>query len=360
MRLQLDRFNFERKYVSIEDLLVYCTETDCSDLYIKVGEKPYISRYGKIIELNCREITRDIFQTWYSLYVSNELNATYVREKFLDLSCGIRIPEDSPNYYKLDDNVYRYRVNLSFSSEKNTATFRMIKPKTLTFDNVNLDKQLKEVLEERFAEKSKILVVTGVTGSGKSTTLASCINTFMQKGKCLDNAMILTFEDPIENIFHSTDTSRIVQKELRKDFRNYPNGIMSALREHPTHVLLGEIRDTQTVNAALEMVKTGHSCYTTFHSSSVSGTISRMLFHLENQTDLKYDLLMHLNMILAQKLVPNDNGYLVDYEYLIFTEEVVKRLIESLDSDKNMAVEVEKLMNDEDLIARKIVKRMRY
>lgn len=338
------------KRMSIEELLIFTTEHNCSDLYIKVMDFPYVSRFGKILKLSSGRITKDEWATFYQKYILNELNAGYVRQKLLDTSVGVRVPEDSPNYGKYPNNQYRYRVSFGFSEERNIATFRMIKPDQPTFDNIKYDPRCIAALKVAYQRPSGIIYTTGPTGSGKSTTMAACINTFTRPNDIMDNRVIITLEDPIENIFSSTDSVKINQKELGKDFLTFDLGIKAALREHPHMILVGECRDREVICAAIESARTGHICSTTFHASDVGGTINRLLFHLDNDKNLSMDLILQLNIILAQKMIKQDNGYLVDTQFLLFDDSITKMLVNIIgDPDANIAVEVNKLIENPEI-----------
>ena len=350
-----------KQNMSIEDLLIFTTEHNCSDLYIKTFEQPYISRFGKIIRVPCVPITKDTWAIFYDKYILNELNAGYVRKKLLDTSVAVRVPENSPNYGKYPNNVYRYRVSFGFSEEKNVATFRMIKPEQPTFNTINYNDKCVEALRKAYAKPSGICYMTGPTGSGKSTTMAACINTFTQPGELLDNKVFITLEDPIENLFSNTDSVKVCQKELGKDFIDWGMGIKAALREHPNIIIVGECRDKEVICAAIEAARTGHVTSTTFHASDVAGTINRLLYHLDNDRNLSLDLILQLNIILAQKMLKQNGKYLVDTQYMVFSDEVTKRLVELLeDPDANISKEINAMIADPELIAKGLVKDWDY
>lgn len=350
-----------RQKMSIEELLVFATEHNCSDLYIKVFDYPYISRFGKIIKVPCQIINKDIWATFYDKYILNELNAGYVRQKLLDTSVGIRVPETSENYGKYPNNQYRYRVSFGFSEERNVATFRMIKPEKPTFDTINYNPICIEALKKAFNKSSGIIFFTGPTGSGKSTTMAACINTFTQSGGILDNNMIITMEDPIENIFTSTDSMRVVQKELGKDFISFEMGIKASLREAPDRIIVGESRTKEVICAAIESSRTGHGTVSTFHAADVSGTLSRLLYHLDNDPNLSMDLILQLNLILSQKMIKQNDRYLVDTQFLLFDDYVTKQLVNMIQQpDANVVVEVDKLVHDSGLQSKQITKDWDY
>ena len=336
--------------LSIEELLIFSTEHECSDLYIKVDDQPYISRYGKIIKLPCSFVSRDNWQIFYDQYILNEYNAFYVRDKLLDISVSIRIPDNSPNYMKYPSNMYRYRVSFGWSENKQIATFRMIKPDVITFDNINYNEKCITALKEAFKHKTGINIFTGPTGSGKSTTMSACINTFTQPGNILNDKVIITLEDPIENVYHSTDNVKIHQKELTRDFMSFALGIKASLREHPNIIIVGECRDKEVICAAIEASRTGHSVYTTFHADDVGGTISRMCYHLDNDRNLSFDLIMQLNIILSQRMLKRDDRYLVDTQYLLLNLDITKHLIKIIENPNlNVANEVKELVQRQDL-----------
>ena len=346
----LDTSKLKRRDMSIEELLVFATENDCSDLYIKVFEYPYVSKFGKIIKLPCQPTSKEQWNKFYDQAILKELNATYVRNKLLDTSVSINIPPESPNYGKLPTSTYRYRVSFGFSDEYNIATFRMIKPKQPTFETINYNPTCVAALTTAFSEKTGIIVEAGPTGSGKSTTLAACINTFTQPGNILDNKVIITLEDPIENEFSCNDSVKITQKELGKDFLTFNLGIKAALREHPNMIIVGEMRDKEVICTAIEAGRTGHLVSTTFHASDVGETVSRILYHLDNDKNLSFDLINQLNLVISQRMLKRDDRYLVDTQYLLFNDTITDYLIKIIeDPNLNVAVAVNNLVKNPDM-----------
>ena len=350
-----------RREMRIDDLLIFTTEHNCSDLYIKVGEHPYISRFGKIIKVPCYPTSKDIWSTFYDMYILNELNADYVRQKLLDTSVAIRVPEESPNYGKYPNNQYRYRVSFGFSEEKNVATFRMIKPEHITFENINYNPRCVNALKIAYSKPSGITFFTGPTGSGKSTTMAACINTFTQPNGILDNKVFITLEDPIENMFECTDSVKISQKELGKDFMSFDLGIKASLREHPNCILVGEARDKTVICATIEAARTGHSTTATFHASDVAGTVNRLLYHLDNDKNLSLDLILQFNLILSQKMLKQNGKYLVDTQFMVFEDIITSRLVDVLDRpDANISKEINQMILDPYLQQQGLVKDWDY
>ena len=131
-----------------------------------------------------------------------------------------------------------------------------------------------------------------------TTTQVAVMNDFTKPGQILDNKVIIGMEDPIEYTFKSTESVKFNQKELEKDFLSYELGIKQSLREHPNVILVGECRDKPVINATIEAARTGHLVSTSFHASDVGGTIARLSFHLENDINLIYDLIINLNIII--------------------------------------------------------------
>ena len=206
--------------------------------------------------------------------------------------------------------------------------------------------------EEHLYQVSKQHIVTHNT-----STLAACINTFSQKGKILDNTVWVTMEDPVEYSFHCTDSFKITQKEMGEDFRNFADGIKLSLREHPNCILVGEIRDKESISSTIEASRTGHLTMTTFHADDVAGTLRRLLYHLDNSADLTYDLIANMRCIVSQHLIPQSDKYLVDVEYLYFSPMIKRTILHGLRDGRDVNSIIEEIMQDETFIQNKEVKR---
>ena len=346
---------FKDKLVFIPELLEFCSENNCSDLYIKVGDYPYINRYGRILRVPCLPINTKIWNEFANIAISSERNAEYVRGKMLDFAFTIPIPEDSEYYNRFDE--FRYRVSSGYSGNKNIATFRMITPELPSFSKLNFPDQIVEKLELSFRKRSGIIILAGPTGSGKTTTLAASINDFTKKGKPLDNSMIITLEDPCEYIYESTNSVKINQKELGVDFKSFGLGVKQSLREHPNMILCGEIRDKEVISTTIEAARTGHLVSTTLHSDSVAGTVSRLAYYLQDSgTDMMYDLIINLNFILAQRISAIGTRFLLDTQYMFFTDSITKHLLDMVDQNKNITRTINALFTDENLVKSGVVK----
>lgn len=205
--------------------------------------------------------------------------------------------------------------------------------------------------EEHLYQVSNQYIVTH-----NSSTMAACINTFSQKGDILDNTVWSTLEDPIEYRFESTDSFKITQKEMGEDFREFADGIKVALREHPNCILVGEIRDKYSISSAIEASRTGHLTMTTFHADDVAGTLRRLLYHLDNSSDLTYDLIANMRCIVSQHLIPQSDRYLVDVEYLYFSPTIKRTILNGLKNGDNINSIIYDIMSNKEFIDSKEVR----
>lgn len=351
---------FAHQEVSIEQLLIWATTAGCSDLYIKEFKTPYISRFGKVVEIPCVPTSRDEWMIFQKEYLSSTMLDTYLTTRMLDTAIEVRIPEDNP-YYGLDDQFFfRYRASFGFSENSRIVTFRMIRPEQPSFDTINYPEECKKALSEAFSHKTGIIFFTGATGSGKTTTQVAVLNDFTRPNGILDNKVIISLEDPIEYSFKSTKSVKFNQKELEKDFHSYDLGVKQALREHPNIVLVGECRDKAVINSTIEAARTGHLVSTSFHASNVGGTIARLCFHLNNDVNLIYDLIINLRIIASQRLVPSDTGYVVDVQYLIFNDVITKRILEIIQKGENISLEIEKIFEEQEILDSGVAKDWTY
>ena len=340
--------------LTIPELLVFASEEDCSDLYIVADERPFLSKFGMVYQVYCDPIDdTKISDLFKPQFIKNELKSIYTTDWLLDTSIELEIPHDSKWYSKMDNayNMFRYRASFGRSRGRKTGTFRMIKAKKPTFNTINYNPKCVEALQKAYSKSSGICYESGPTGSGKSTTMAACINSFTQPGGVLDNKVIITLEDPIENIFDNTPTVKIMQKELGQDFKTFPLGIKAALREHPNIIIVGECRDKPVICAAIEASRTGHVTTTTFHAPDVPGTLNRLLYHLDNDLNLCMDLITQMNIILSQKMLKSNDRYIVDTQFLLFDEDyVIRPILRALDnSETNLTNLIRGMITDPNL-----------
>lgn len=332
MKLQIDNVDntkyqdggFQNQYVGVDELLVFATENEASDLFIKVGDRPYIMRFGKMIPLNVQPTTQVQFDEWFNKSITSEANAQYVRKKYYDTSYTVK--------------GYRYRINFSYSEGQNILTARMITPEPPRFieygGKIKYPEIVKNGLKACMSNKrgGGMVIFASPTGSGKTTTMASCINSWGNDKGVLRDMEVLTLEDPIEYKYRSVGSFRIVQKEKGKDFLNYPDGITSAMREHPHMIIIGEMRDKETVHAASDAAKSGHICVCTYHTRNVATTISRLCDNFSGSLADALDLISNISMVVCQRLEPRTDqpGLDLFIEYCVFNYELKNRLIKAL------------------------------
>ena len=195
----------------------------------------------------------------------------------------------------------RFRVNIYRQNGNHAMVMRRLQSQIPTLDSLQLPPVFREVIKE----KNGLIFVTGGTGSGKTTTLAAMLNEVNQTSE----VHIVTLEDPIE-FLHPHLKSTFSQRELGRDFFSFPDGLRAALRQAPKIILVGEIRDRETMEIALTAAETGHVVYSTLHTISASQTVQRILgmFTRDEEQAVRERLVGTLRFIISQRLVPNQKG----------------------------------------------------
>lgn len=274
--------------LTIQDLLKFTSDAGASDLHVSAGSFPMVRVHGQMKPLKLPKQTND--DIVYLLNgVLTESQQVMLKEKLeIDFST------------KLDSDV-RFRVNAFHQINGLAASFRVIPNEIKTYEELYLPDTL-----AKLAMKEKgLILVTGPTGSGKSTTLATMIDTINDKLR----KHIITVEDPIEFV-HSSKNSLINQRELGHDTWSFTAALRSALREDPDVILVGEMRDLETVSLALTAAETGHLVLATLHTSSATKTIDRVIdmYPKEQQTQIRSMLAESLEAVVAQTLLPKKDG----------------------------------------------------
>ncbi len=270
----------------IDDLLREVVESQGSDLHLTAGIKPTMRVWGKLAPLEHYDVLtpEDTFQLGYSM-----LN-TFQKQKFekfweLDLSYGV------PGLGRFRVNIYRQRGAVGIAS-------RVIPMTIPTVEALNLP----EVLKELTRKPRGLVLVTGPTGHGKSTTLASLVD-FINAERSVH---IVTIEDPIEYL-HNHKRSIVNQRELGFDTQSFPNALRAVLREDPNVVLIGEMRDLETIGAALTIAETGHLVFATLHTANAGQSVDRIIdvFPPYQQQQIRIQLSGVVEAVLSQQLLPN-------------------------------------------------------
>jgi twitching motility protein PilT len=287
------------------EVLTRMAEERASDVHLSPGFPPAIRVRGKIEPLSeygklTAQQTRD---TVYSL-LNDDQRKRFESNKQLDLAYAV-------------PGVARFRVNCFFQRGSISAAFRRIPHKTPALEELNLPPILRE-----FTKKPRgFVLVTGPTGSGKSTTLASLINVINEERQ----EHILTIEDPIE-FLHRHKRCIVNQREIGADADDFALALKSALREDPDVILVGEMRDLETMRTALTAAETGHLVFATLHTQSTAQTVERIVdvFPSEQQKQVRMQLAVALQGIVTQQLLPtaDGSGRVVGCEILIPTPAV--------------------------------------
>ena len=269
-------------------LLERMVEQGASDLHLSSDEYPFLRCDGALVRQD------DAYSTAMELEevaaeLMNDSQADVFREK-RHVDMALSAGRDD----RFRVNVYRDRGNVSFA-------IRLLDKEFRTLQELNLPDQL-----DSFSEmKDGLVLVTGPTGSGKSTTLASIINKINQTRSC----HIITVEDPIEYV-HGNQRSLVHQRELYTDVPSFADAVRAALREDPDVLLIGEMRDQETIRAAVTAAETGHLVFSTLHTGDCVGAIDRMVgvFNADEQLAIRQQLSMVLRAVVAQHLVPVAQG----------------------------------------------------
>ena len=311
-----------------EDLNKYLTfmiSKQGSDLHIKSGDGIRARIHGNLYKLESPKLTKENVSNLLKELL-NERYEEFLKNKEIDFS------------YKLNDN-YRFRVNAFFQIEGPSIVFRVIPVKIPTIDELGLPPIIKKLSDE--VERG-IILVTGVTGSGKSTTLAAMINEINEhKAK-----HIITIEDPVEFV-HKDKKCLINQRSLGEDTLSFSNALRAALREDPDIILVGEMRDRETIEIALHAAETGHLVFSTLHTLDAKETINRIIgvFPPEEQPRIRLVLASVLEATISQRLVPTvDNKRVAAMEIMIKTPRIKELIMQDRDNEIKDAIEEGKKM----------------
>ena len=217
-------------------------------------------------------------------------------------------------------NIGRFRINVYTQRGEVSMVIRYIKADVPTIDKLNLPEKLKELVMQR----TGLVLVVGSTGSGKSTTLASMID---HRSKAMPGH-ILTIEDPIEYMFHH-HKSIVGQREVGLDTLSYENALREAMREAPDVIMIGEVRDRETMEAAIQYADTGHLCLSTLHSVNANQTLDRIIsfFPPDARNQILMDMSMNLGAIISQRLVESRSGKRVAAIEILINSPYISELI---------------------------------
>jgi twitching motility protein PilT len=295
--------------ISIDGLVQEMKDYDASDLHLTVDSKPVIRRRGELEPLEHHDsLTPEMTRTLLYQILSTEQQKILETRRHIDMAYTV-------------PGVGRLRVNVFFQRATLGAAFRMIPTQIRSLDELGMPRHL-----DALAEKPRGLVlVTGPTGSGKSTTLAALIDQI--NGTRSEH--ILTIEDPIE-FLHSHRMCIVNQREIGFDTPTFAEALRAALRQDPDVILVGEMRDLETISTALTAAETGHLVFATLHTQSAPQTIDRVIdvFPAEQQDQVRIQLAGTLQGVVSQNLVPTADrlGRVAALE-ILFPDDAVRNLI---------------------------------
>jgi len=263
-------------------------EQNCSDIHFAVGAPPMVRQLGELTPIKYRDLTAAEIQDLLFEIMPADLKNDCTQGKDLDFS------------YE-DKELGRFRANVFHKVGGLGATFRVIAPNVPTLDDLGLPK----VVEHMIQTNNGLVLVTGATGTGKSTTLAAMIG-HLNNNRRLN---IITLEDPVEFVYES-NLSLVVQREVGKHVDSFANGLRAALREDPDVILVGELRDPDTISLAMTAAETGHLVLGTLHTSSAVKSLDRIVDAMptEQKAQTATFLAQNLRGVISQKLVRTASG----------------------------------------------------
>jgi len=286
------------KHLDIKKLLKSVLAFESSDLHLVVGSEPQIRIDKELRALNLPVLSADDVETMAYSLIEDKNKKIFEEELELDFS------------FELKD-IGRFRANYYRTVHGIACAFRMIPIEIPTLDEYGNPPVFKELIKK---EKGLILV-TGPTGSGKSTTLASMLHEVNRT----ERRHIITIEDPVEFV-HRNDKSLFSQRDVGNSTKSFAKALKSSLRQDPDIILIGEMRDAETIGAALTAAETGHLVFGTLHTNSAPGTINRIIdvFSGEEQPQIRAQLASSLIAIISQTLIPKiGKGKVATQEILI-------------------------------------------
>jgi len=274
--------------ISMSDLLLMMVQKKASDLHLTTGTSPMLRIDGMVVPTPFEKLTPDICQRLIYSLLTDQQRQTFEAKNELDLSFGIK-------------GVGRVRMNVFRQRGSVAAALRSIPSQFLTFEELGLPGSVYSILKSNRG----LVLVTGPTGSGKSTTLASMID-FLNENR---SGHVITIEDPIEYI-HQHKKCIINQREVGQDTQAYGTALKYILRQDPDIILIGEMRDLETVQTAITIAETGHLVFATLHTNDASTTMNRVIdiFPSHQQAQIRNQLSFVLQAVFSQTLLPHVSG----------------------------------------------------
>ena len=295
--------------VLIDKLLTTVIQLKANDLHITVGQPPVIRQHGRMRKLDTKVLDND--------------DTTALMKSITPDRCQQELQEKGGADFAIEyTGGVRFRVAIFKQRGNLGMVMRKIPSGFLTFEQIGMPEAIKRLI----TRPRGLLLVTGPTGSGKTTSLASMLNFINQNY----DKHVITLEDPIE-YFHSHQKCTINQREIGVDVGTFKEGIRRALRMDPDIILVGEMRDLETIHAAIEAAETGHIVFGTLHTNGAASTINRIIdvFPQEQQDQIRTQLSTALIGVLSQALMPKKpDGVIAAYEMMVITPAIANLIRE--------------------------------
>lgn len=306
----------------IDDFFLWCVKKDSSDITIQTDRPIYNEINGALYPALFRPIDAADMNVFLTRIYGPDATARLASGRDLDLSYEVR-----PDRY----TRIRFRVNvtaiLSRGRDSAQITMRVLPSEPPTFEDLNVETDIINSWNPR----QGMVIVTGPTGSGKTTLLAAGIRMLMERKRGCGK--IVAYEAPIEYVYDAVKSPRslISQSEIPRHLPDFAHGVRNALRRKPNIILVGEARDKETISAAIEASQTGHTVYTTTHTTGVAATIQRMVatFDPNERSERAYALMETVRLIVTQTLVPKVNGGRTGVrEWMRFSDDVREKFLD--------------------------------
>lgn len=299
-------FSFNIDYM--RQLMTIANERKASDLHILVGKPPVLRIEGELFELNEFPAfsAQDAQNLVYSI-LNPEQQKIFIREKEIDIPYEI-------------EGISRFRVNILWEKDNVGLVARIISSIVPSMEAI----MMPEIVYRLMRLKQGLVLVTGPTGCGKSTSLAAMIDLINKERK----THIITLEDPIEYVFASNQ-SYIRQRQLGTDFLSFEQALKHVVRQDPNVIMVGEMRDLETIATAITVAETGHLVLATLHTLNAAQTVDRIIdvFPPHQQEQIRLQLSMELRGVISQQLIPGTKGHRVASREIMITTPAISNLI---------------------------------
>ncbi len=277
--------------MDLSELLMLTVEKGATDLHLTVNSPPMLRIHGELVSVDVGKLNQDDTKNLATGILTDKQKNVLKREQSIDLAYGLNGGEYAG----------RFRVNVFYQQGCVAAAFRKLADEIPTLGELNLSAALYDLCNIQ----DGLVLITGPTGSGKSTTLASLIDRINENRPC----HIITIEDPVEYV-HNHKKALVNQRDLQLDVTSFADGLRSALREDPDVILVGEMRDLDTMRTAIMAAETGHLVFSTLHTRDATSTIARIVgvFPTDEQEQIAHQLSMTLKSVVSQRLLRCKDG----------------------------------------------------